>query len=695
MKQKIELVCKYLIYACFFVPLLVLPSSFIFPFIVPKILMFRSLVTALLGAYIVLLLINFNEYKPKFTALNLALGAFLISFTLSTFFGVDAYHSFWDNHERMLGLFTIFHYAAFYVVCGSVFKNWSEWRTALKIFLIAGAVVMFIGLLQVGNPNLLLNQGSDRVASTLGNSIYVGGYGLFLTFVAILLIFKEKNLFWKWLEYGLGALAFLGIFFSGTRGSILGLIAGAGVIMIGFALALRDQPKAKKILWVMICAGLLLLGILYAYRKTNFVQSIPAVGRTFGTSLQDVLNTARWQAWGIAFQSWKEHPLLGWGPNNFFYAFNKYYQPTMLERGYGETWFDNAHNIIMNTLAVQGLVGLLTYLSIFVIGISSLVMCYRRRGVDVYLTVIGSSFLVAHLVQNVTVFENPTSYLYFMFWLAMVNQSTNVSEPVQAKENNPKNLPVKEKSVDRSVSVGFISAIGLVALVCIFVFNIQPARANMKTLDALRLLNQDPILGPQAMKDALEFGSPHIDDIRADLARTAAQLLSSYYQQLGKDRSSQIFDLAYDNLQKNLLLHPRDIRNQITLSQLGQLGYLIKNNPQYIFDAQRYLLDALKYSPERQQLKYSLAGIDMQMNKSADAIKLLEETIAADPKIAESYWRLGFTYKMAGQDDKAREVLRLSQDPQVLMVNGDSDKSALAQLAQALAPTSTPKTKKK
>lgn len=110
MKQNIVKVIKFLIYCTFFVPLLVLPTSFIFPFIVPKILVFRSLTALMLGGYILLLLINWQEFKPKFSALNVALAAFLASFAVSTFVGVDPYHSFWDNHERMLGLFTIFHY---------------------------------------------------------------------------------------------------------------------------------------------------------------------------------------------------------------------------------------------------------------------------------------------------------------------------------------------------------------------------------------------------------------------------------------------------------------------------------------------------------------------------------------------------------------------------------------------------------
>jgi hypothetical protein len=52
---------------------------------------------------------------------------------------------------------------------------------------------MLVGILQIFNPNLLLNQGSPRIIATLGNAIYVGGYGMFLIFVSFLLFLKEEN----------------------------------------------------------------------------------------------------------------------------------------------------------------------------------------------------------------------------------------------------------------------------------------------------------------------------------------------------------------------------------------------------------------------------------------------------------------------------------------------------------------------
>lgn len=645
MKKYLEMAVEFLIYATFFVPLIVIPSAYIFPFIVPKIIWLRSLVELMLGLYILLLAINWKEFRPKFTPLNITLLLFLLSFGLSTFVGTDPYHSFWDNHERMLGFLTIIHYVVYFFICGAVFRKWCDWKWVLQVFLLAGSIVMFIGILQTQYPEMLLNQGSERVASTLGNSIYVGGYGLFLAFIAYLLAVKEKNSIVRSLEIVGCILGILGMFFSGSRGSILGLLAGVSAGIIGYIITLKDKPLIRWVLVALAGAVLVVMSTLYIFRKTNFVANLPAIGRTVNTSLEDVKASPRWIAWTIAVESWKERPVFGWGPNNFFYAFNAHYNPRSLSFGYSETWFDNAHNIILNTLAVQGIFGLLTYLSIFGIGIYSLVIARRRDGLDMHIAVIGSAFLVAHIVNNITVFENPTSYLYFMFWVAFINS-------MSAKKDI---LPIMN---DKKIGFGLVSTVAVFSLLLIFIFNIQPARANKMTLDALRALSQDPGLGIAASQKALSFASPHIDDIRSDIARSVGQLLTpENIQKIGVDKVKELFEMTYDNLKQNIILHPLDIRNHLSLAQLAQNGYGITKDGKYISEAIGFSEQALKISPRRQQIIYFLSNLYNLTGKTDRAVELLESAIADNAQIAEGYWRLALAYQTVGNNTEARAVI--------------------------------------
>lgn len=609
----------------------------------------------MLGCYTLLLIINWQEYKPKFTSLNLVLSFFLLSFTLSTFLGVDAYHSFWDNHERMLGLFTVGHYIIYYFICSAIFKNWSEWKLALKIFLFAGSLVMALGVYQKIDPFFLMNQGGDRVVSTLGNSIYVGGYGLFLMFVSALLCIKEKDKMWRVVWTGLGVLSFLGLIFSGTRGSLLGLLAGLFFALTAYIFTLKEHPLARKATLGVTVGAVVILGILFLNRQSTFVNDIPVLGRLLNSSLSAGTAGTRLIAWRIAIESWQERPVFGWGPNNFFYAFNKYYDPKSLESGYSETWFDNAHNIILNTLAVQGAFGLLCYLAIFVVAIISVWQNKELRVKNIHLVIIASAFLISHLVQNVTVFENPTSYLYFMFWLAMMNYfSHNLGSTTDTENQNM-------AMVDKKINSLLIGLIGTLIVVFIFLFNIQPARANMKTLVTINLLYQNPVLGFVSAQESLAFSSPHIDDIRSDVARTIFQIVSGGADKIGAEHVNELLNLAYSNLLKDLELHPMDIRTHLSLAQLSQLGFGLTREARYVIDAEKYLDQALLLSPHRQQISYMLSLFKAQNGKVDAGILILQRTIDDDPKIAEGYWRLAYLYQIVGQKQKAKDTIALAK----------------------------------
>lgn len=649
MKLIIERFTKWCIYATFFVPLVVLPTSFIFPFIVPKIVIFRSLVALMVGGYVLLLASNWETYRPRRNSTSTALFIFFLSFAVSTFIGTDPYHSFWDNHERMLGLFTIVHYVAYFFVASSVFKNWTEWKTALRVFLAAGSVVMIIGVFQVVDPNFLLNRGDVRVSSTLGNSIYVGGYGLFLLFVATLLFLKENNVVVK-TAYGLaGALGIAGIIFSGARGAFLGLVAGVAMVIALYAILLKDKPRIRHIVWGLAGAAVLLSVILYTNRTSSFVRAVPVLDRVLSTTWSGFSASPRFLAWQVAIESWKEHPLFGWGPNNFFYAYNQNFNPRALEYGYGETWFDNAHNIILNTLAVQGIVGLGAYLAIYVTAGLLLLKAFRESRVSREVYVIGTSFLVAHLVQNVTVFENPTSYLYFMFWLAMI-----VSLATNQKNTSENQVEV----VNKPLKTELVASVGLVVFLIIFIFNVKPAQANTATLRTLQALSQNMLGNLTVLEATLSGSSPHIDDIRNDLTHSILGFVSGAVGKISPEQAFKILDILEPAILKNIELHPRDIRVYLTMNQLQQIRLAFKQDVRYVIASEYYLEKALSYSPRRQQIVYNLATAKLQLGKNQEAIDMLEKVVEEKVNVGESYWRLMIAYRIAGEYSKVDEVYK-------------------------------------
>ncbi|MFA5210874.1 MAG: O-antigen ligase family protein [Patescibacteria group bacterium] len=647
MTNKITTFIKLLLLFSFFTPLIVIPDTYIFPFIVPKIIFFRSLTLLMLGAYLLLLYSNWKTYRIKFTALNLGVFLFLLSFTISTFVGVDIYKSVWDCHERMLGLFTIFHYIAFYFIVSTVVTEWKDWKWIFRIFLGAGFLVMFVGFLQKINPELLLNKGSERVSATLGNAIYFSGYGLFLFLLGIFLAVKEeikKTNFWFWFEIFVSIFGFFGIFWGGTRGAFLGLLSALFLLTILYVFTLKGviYKKYKFLAMILILTGILSLILAFNFRKTDFVKSIPALGRLVNTDAGS--NNTRIMAWEVAIEAWQEKPIFGWGPNNYYYAFNKYYKPEFLEHGWGETWFDNAHSVIMNTIAVQGLFGILSYLAIYVLVILTIIKFYRLGKIDKHTAFFGLAIILSHLVTITTVFDNPTSYLYFFCFLAFLNSATTMKQETE------------KKYLERDFSWPLFVIVFLFSILFIYSTDINPARANKAALKTIRALYSGVNVSAE-YKNASLIPTPHIDDIRNDFAKISVEILQKFLELNKTQNAPEIFKLAFEEEQKNLELHPLDVRIKITLAELAQLGAKINQDANLLLYADNMISDALVDSPKRQQLFLSGALIKIYMNDNLGAEKLLLQAVESDPKIEEVWWRLAAFYYDTNQKEKAKEAI--------------------------------------
>ncbi|OGH64442.1 MAG: hypothetical protein A2821_02895 [Candidatus Magasanikbacteria bacterium RIFCSPHIGHO2_01_FULL_41_23] len=684
MKKNYPRALWWLTVATFLVPLIVLPSYFIFPFIVPKVLVFRTLVLCQLGVFLLWYFSKQTTVRISRTPISIAVLFFFASFTLSTFFGTDWYHSFWDNHERMLGLFTIAHYVLYYFIITTTFKEMDTWRRLLLYFVMAASVVLAIALWQKIQPNFLLNNNNGRTSATLGNAIYLGGYCVWLFFVSCYLAVTDTLVWRRWLLGCLAVLAILGIIASGTRGSVLGLVVGLVILFIVyFCILPKEKQRERRIIGVGGAVAVLGFLVLFAFRTTSLVAHIPAVGSLLNTNFIAGTASTRIMAWKIAWQATEDHPLFGWGPNNFVYAFNKYYNPRFLEHGWGETWFDNAHNIIMNTLTTQGFVGLLAYLSLFGATFWQLFRAFKKNHLSVHLVALSSGFLVAHLVQNIFVFENITSYLFFFFYLAFINSITHSTDKLATNE-----------TMFRSVFGGVTRvAIWVMVILSIWVTNISPARANMAMIDVFRTIyTQGDVVA--AYNGVLAISSPHHDDNRMDMARLITQSASEYLRIGKKVEAQRLLNLAISELDKNRLLHPNDIRNHIQEAQLLQITFDVSKNPDYLFKAERLLEEAQVFSPARQQIQYVLSILKSMLGKHNEAIAILRKSVADSPTIPEGWWRLAYILQNAKKIEEAQNVVREARAQGILFI-GVGENVVNEILPLPVSPTSTTGTKTK
>ncbi len=260
--RRLETLIHVLIGLTLLVPIVIAPNVLVYPFVVPKILLFRGIVGLMLGAYIILAVGCPQSYRPRLSPISVALFCFFLSLALSAGFGVDGHRNFFDSIERMLGVETVAYYVVFYLITTAVVTRWTTWRTLLRFFLAVTVLVLIVGMAQAFDQ-VFVTGNRGWVSSTLGNSSYLGGLGGFTVCLAMLLAFQENDRSWR-VEYSVaGLVGIVGVVVSHSRGALLSVVLGFGVFGLCYAVVLGQHQKLRR-LAIVGAGGCTLLVVLLA-----------------------------------------------------------------------------------------------------------------------------------------------------------------------------------------------------------------------------------------------------------------------------------------------------------------------------------------------------------------------------------------------------------------------------------------------
>lgn len=406
----------------FAIPFLTLyvENDFFFPYITGKNFLFRIIVEVVLASWIVLALYDVR-YRPRFSWI---LGSFGILITVMLAASLQAEHvgtALWSNFERMDGYVTLAHVFAYFVVLGSMLTTPKAWSYFLHTTVVVAGIVALKGLSQ-------LSVSGARIDSSLGNAAYMAVYMLFHIFFLFYLFAQTKVTPYRFVYSLLIVLFIFVLLQTGTRGTAIGLVTGS-VAMVGYiALFGARFVQARKYALGALVAIVLLAGSFIAARDTSFIQSNPSLARVANIDLGNDLRI-RSIIWGMSLEGIKEKPILGWGQGNFNYVFNEQYDPRLYEQ---EQWFDRVHNIFFDWLIAGGVLGLVSYFSIFAALFYYLVIKPWRQP-DNSMTVIERGILVGLIVgyvtHNLVVFDNIVSYIFFGTVIALIHSRVAVPMP--------------------------------------------------------------------------------------------------------------------------------------------------------------------------------------------------------------------------------------------------------------------------
>lgn len=605
-----------------------------FPYITGKNFSFRILLEVLTACY-VLLAIRVPKYRPRASLVMWAFGLFVLWMALATATSVDPIKSFWSNFERMEGYLTMLHLFALFVIAGAVLTAEEWWDrffvTSVWVSVLQGiyAVLQAYHIFGFGPSS----QSGARADTTFGNATYLAVFMLFSFFITLYLVLRTPARSW-WRDtlgkptvmtlYGIALLLqFLGLYYTQSRGPLLGFVGGlvvAGAYVAFFSKGGEYKTLRKVSLWGL--GAIVILALLFVgLKNTSFIQKSQTLSRLASISLVDRTTQARFLIWGEALQGIKESPktvALGWGQENFSYVFNKYYNPGMYDQ---EQWFDRAHNAFIDWAIAGGIPAFLLYVSLFVLAAWTIIK--SRLTVPEQAVLLG--LLAAYAFNNLFVFDNLTSYLYFVMILAFAHGLS---------EKKPHGWMFMSRPLDDK-AVAIAAPVVLVALVW-----------------GGWLLNGPGMVRAQTLIDAL---TPV--NTTTGAAKDLSENLASFKSALGEgplgyqETVEQLFQFSSNNIAQSTAISPEVKRQVFTLTQqagdtlLAQrkgdarlelfYGVFLDQVGQYQA-ALAHLQNALADSPKKQQILFEIGATYLAAGDNKNALAPLKQAYEETPQYDEA-----------------------------------------------------------
>ncbi|MFH1509685.1 MAG: O-antigen ligase family protein [Candidatus Nealsonbacteria bacterium] len=630
-------------YLILFTPLII-NKEFFFPYVVPKTIFFRILVDVILIAYLLLITTN-QKYRPKMNWLSWSVLGFLVVTIISAILGENFIRSFWSTFERMTGVLTFIHLFAFFMVLTSVFREKKYWERILTVSILVGVILAFY-VFNATDP-------SSRGGGTLGNTSFMSAYIIFNIFFALVLLFTKKG-WWK-VFYGILLIPILWLLLSPpaepTQGAIGAFIGG--IFLLGFTYFLCysfiSGNKILKKISITLVAILLLGGI--AFSQTNL----------FKTKVTEISQSSSWQSrqviWSMSFDMWKEKPWLGWGDDNFNVAFVKYYDPSLPLTN--DIWYDRAHNVILDTMVASGIIGLLSYLMIFIVAVIGLLkLCFRvvnKKNIILPLGMIG--LLATYLAQDLWVFDMISSYmiLFISFSFIYFLMDSNREEEIEEVKNNK--------------SYSFISAfLIIITLITIYFGNIKPAQSSTYLVKALSLPLEESII---TFIKAINNSPIGLIEGAEQFSRKMSNL--SFSEDVDRELLGEGFNLAEAEMKKAIEKSPNDFRLYLVLGKQYNNLYNFTKNEEALVLAEETLNKGKELSPRNQQVYWELSQNELYKGNKEGAIGYMRQSIDLEPMFDVPYWYLGMIYRVVGENQLAWEAMQAARDRGSSWINNPSD----------------------
>jgi len=422
------------------------------------------------------------------------------------------------------------------------------------------------------------------------------------------------------------------LYHTATRGDILGLIGGVFLTGLLIVLFEREKTVLKKVSIGMLAGVIVIVGAFFVLKDSTFVTESPTLQRFATISFQEGTTKARFVIWGMALEGFKEHPVLGWGQDNFNILFNKYYDSRLYDQ---EPFFDRAHNVFLDWLTAGGILGLLAYLSIFA---AALYYIWFRSGGALTRTeqAVLTGLLGAYFFQNLFVFDNIMSYILFLSVLGYVHTVATASAPRPAAR-------------EINVTPNILIAIVIVATaVTVYAVNAKPISQNKTLIQGMTPHQEGLASNLEYFKEAIAYGTFGTPEAREQLIQMASRVAT--LEGAPENAKQEFFALAREEMLKQIAEVPNDARYEIII---GSFLNRFRQNDEAIAHLER----AIELSPGKQTTYFELGSVYLNIGNYEKALEVMKEAYDLEPSNPQARDIYAIAAIYAGDRALAEELL--------------------------------------
>ncbi len=441
----------------------------------------------------------------------------------------------------------------------------------------------------------------------------------------------------------MGALYLYGLYLSQSRSSAVGLIAAFALVTALYVVT----GTGGKLRWIGSAVLLLVVlapGFVWMNRQSPWVSRRPALERLTRISVQTFIVDRYWP-WKAAALAVRNHPVLGWGLENYSSAFDRHFPPQVINTWESMPWFDRAHNILLDVAVTTGLLGLAVYLSFYGLAIYLLIRQWFRTR-DPAGTLPVTALLLAYLISGLATFDiiNTDVALYAVLAYVVWRCRQEIREPA-LETGHGSAVELRFSPVGRLWTAGAAAV-----LLAAFWFLVKDPYQSNLLLN--RGIQSTSVLDPATGAARLVYGKEVRDffvaannhettgryEVREEFANFAAQLAGTPGVPLEEKRLTA--QQAVDFLQESIAQEPENARNYMYFASLVNrcLSVFQAGDPARARSlAERALAasgKAERLSPARPQLYFELGRTCAWLGRYDEQAAAIEKGMTLSPPLS-------------------------------------------------------------